>query len=174
MNKIGLFYCSPSSTTKQIAERIFARWGEGIDLHEVRFVRPDLFRQYDALILGTPTWDANGAEDDMNAFVEQFDGADFRGKRIALFGVGDQRLYPEAFLNAMGSLYRRVVALGAEVVGHWPANGYDFQASTALVGGYFVGLALDQDNQSYHTGERIDRWVHQLRGEFAGEKEKLP
>jgi len=51
-------------------------------------------------------------------------------------------------------------------VGYWPADGYDFTESKALRDGKFVGLALDEDNQSDLTDERIKAWVAQLKPEF--------
>nr|MBA3924398.1 flavodoxin FldA [Nostocaceae cyanobacterium] len=38
--------------------------------------------------------------------------------------------------------------------------------SKAVRDGKFVGLALDEDNQSELTAERIKAWAAQLKGEF--------
>jgi flavodoxin I len=38
--------------------------------------------------------------------------------------------------------------------------------SIAVKNGKFVGLALDEDNQSELTNQRIKIWVSQLKAEF--------
>ncbi|RMF69726.1 MAG: flavodoxin FldA, partial [Cyanobacteria bacterium J069] len=49
---------------------------------------------------------------------------------------------------------------------YWPTDGYDFNESKAVRDGKFVGLAIDEDNQSDLTTERIQSWVAQLKREF--------
>jgi flavodoxin I len=44
--------------------------------------------------------------------------------------------------------------------------GYDFNKSKALRDDKFIGLALDEDNQSDLTDSRIKQWVTQLKKEF--------
>jgi len=66
----------------------------------------------------------------------------------------------------MGILEERIAAQGGTTVGYWPADGYDFSASKALRDGKFVGLALDEDNQSDLTASRIATWAAQLKTAF--------
>jgi flavodoxin I len=56
-----------------------------------------------------------------------------------------------------------VVGSGAQVVGEWPGDGYDFSFSAALEAGKFVGLVLDQDNQFDLTEERVASWLEQIK-----------
>jgi len=51
-------------------------------------------------------------------------------------------------------------------VGLWPNEGYEFDDSAALVGDKFLGLSLDEDNQSDLTPQRVEAWVSQLKEEF--------
>ena len=44
---------------------------------------------------------------------------------------------------------------------------YDFSESKAVKNGKFVGLAIDEDNQSDLTEERVKTWVAQIKREFA-------
>lgn len=53
--------------------------------------------------------------------------------------------------------------LGARVVGDWPSDGYEFNASAALQENRFVGLVLDQDNQHDLTEQRLDNWLAQIK-----------
>jgi len=52
-------------------------------------------------------------------------------------------------------------------VGAWPTEGYDFSVSKAVVDGKFLGLAIDEDNQKNLTQGRIEKWVQQIKSEFA-------
>ena len=52
---------------------------------------------------------------------------------------------------------------GAQIVGHWPNEGYEFNASSALEADKFVGLVIDQDNQYDLTDERLDAWLETLK-----------
>ena len=45
------------------------------------------------------------------------------------------------------------------MVGAVPVDGYTFDASDAVVDGHFVGLALDEVNESDKTDARIDAWA---------------
>lgn len=46
-------------------------------------------------------------------------------------------------------------------------DGYDFNESKAVVDGKFLGLAIDEDNQSDMTELRVKSWVSQLKKEFS-------
>ena len=63
-------------------------------------------------------------------------------------------------------IHDAVVARGARPVGYWPTAGYEFNASQAVDGELFLGLALDQINQPVLTEERLDAWLAQIRPEL--------
>jgi flavodoxin I len=46
-------------------------------------------------------------------------------------------------------------------------DGYDFTESKAVKNSNFVGLTIDEDNQSDLTDERVKIWVAQIKKEFA-------
>jgi flavodoxin I len=58
----------------------------------------------------------------------------------------------------MGIIYEELKDLPCQIVGQTPTSGYSFDASKAIEHGEFVGLALDEDNESDRTDERIDQW----------------
>jgi flavodoxin I len=82
-----------------------------------------------------------------------------------MFGLGDQKKYPESFVDGMGLIYCR---LGAKenVVGFTSVEGYDFYFSMAERDGRFIGLALDDDTQPELTLPRLEAWAAQLKKEF--------
>lgn len=169
MAAIGLFFGSDEGNTEGVAYRIQARLGaEQVDIHDVADVTVLDFDDYEHIILGISTWDFGQIQSDWEEFWGDIASVDFTGKTVALFGLGDQFGYGDYFLDAMGMLHDIVVANGAVVVGHWSTDGYDFDASKALVPGQalFVGLAIDQDQQEDLTAERLNRWCTQVHGQF--------
>jgi flavodoxin I len=167
METIGLFYGSSTGNTKDAAERIRAAMGDGVvRMHNITGVKAEAMDAFDILILGTSTWGFGDLQDDWAAFQWELPKVHWAGKRVALFGVGDQYGYADTFVDAMGLLHEKLVAAGAQIVGAWPAQDYDFEASCAHRDGQFVGLALDADNQSDLTASRIKEWVRQVRGEL--------
>lgn len=89
---------------------------------------------------------------------------------MAIFGVGDQYGYPDNFLDAVGILGDKLIERGAELVGAWDTDGYEFSESLALRDGRFMGLGIDETNQSRMTTERVNHWLAQIAEEFALEK----
>ena len=64
-------------------------------------------------------------------------------------------------------MFEKFSAKGANIVGAVSTDGYTFDESEAVKDGKFVGLALDADNESDKTEERISNWVEQIRSDFA-------
>jgi flavodoxin I len=48
-------------------------------------------------------------------------------------------------------------------VGAVSADGYSYSSSIAIIDGKFVGLALDDVNESGKTEERINSWVEEIK-----------
>lgn len=166
---IGLFYGSSTCYTEMAAEKIRAQLGEQrVDIFNVSDTPIITAQFYDYLIMGIPTWDYGELQEDWEEIWEEIDEVDFSGKKVALYGLGDQIGYPEWFLDAMGYLHSKLVARGAIACGYWPLEGYEFEQSKALTsdGSQFVGLALDDENEFDLTEERIQRWCQQLEREF--------
>jgi flavodoxin I len=167
MAKIGLFYGSTTGNTLKVAELIHEAFGPGqVDLLDVHTASPDNLTQYDVLILGTSTWHWGGLQDEWATFEDHLTRDTLEGKRVAFFGLGDQKRYADHFVDGMGLLYEKVKPLGIRIIGMWPKDGYDYTTSAAEAGRYFVGLVLDEDNQADKTPERVQAWVQQLKTEL--------
>ncbi len=123
----------------------------------------DVFNTDSLLILGTSTWGSGELQDDWEQGIELLKQVDLSGKKVALFGFGDQEVWGDTFLNGMRILYDAAVAQGAEIIGSWPVDGYEYTDSAAVIDGKFVGLALDENNQGDLTEERIRIWVETIR-----------
>ncbi|NET16922.1 MAG: flavodoxin, partial [Okeania sp. SIO1H6] len=88
------------------------------------------------------------------------------GKTIALFGAADQVGHGKHFAGALQLMCDHFEKLGATIVGDFPIEGYSFEHSSAVRNGKFVGLPIDEVNQSELTEERITQWVEALRPIF--------
>jgi flavodoxin I len=168
MAKIGLFYGTQTGTTQTVAELIQKEFGGDsvVELHDVSSAEPSDFEGYECLIIGCPTWNVGELQSDWEGFYDELDAIAFDGKKVAYFGAGDQVGYADNFQDAMGILEEKISSLGATTVGYWSVDGYDFSDSKAIRDGKFVGLAIDEDNQSDLTNSRIQTWVAQLKREF--------
>ena len=175
MNKIGIFFGTDTGRTRLVAKQIAKKLGDAADA-PVNIGRTTLadFLAYDRLIVGSPTLgdgmlpgeSCGLSQPSWEEFVPQLAAADLTGKTIAIFGLGDQKKYAHEFVDAIGILHDAFVARGARVVGRWPTAGYDFEASLAVDGDEFLGLALDQHHQPVLTEARIDAWLAQIKPEF--------
>lgn len=164
MAKIGLFYDSDTGNTRKVAKMIRKYFAEDdIELKHIKKLEPADFDRYSAFILGTPTLGEGELPENWDAFLPSLDSLDFSGKTFALFGLGDQEEYAHEFVDGLGILYEKFVALGAEIVGSWPLDGYEYEISRAELDGRFVGLVIDQDNQSALTAERVETWIGQVK-----------
>lgn len=168
MEKTGLFYGSDTGYTKGVAAQIVEIIGaENIDCHDISRSSKDLFENYDFIIIGLSTWHDGQLQSHWETFFEEFKTIDFTGKTVAFFGLGDQIGYSEYFIDGVGILAEVVYSKGGEIVGVWPTDNYEFEASKAVFqDGWFLGLAIDEDNQSHLTVERVQVWVEQVQEEF--------
>jgi flavodoxin I len=168
MKRIGLFFGSDTGYTESVAlEMVKIIGAENVDCHDISKCSKDLFSGYDFLIIGLSTWHDGKLQSDWENFFQEFKTIDFNGKTVAFFGLGDQVGYGEYFVDGIGILAEVVYGSGGEIAGVWPTDGYNFEASKAVFEeGWFVGLALDEDNQSDLTISRIQEWVGQVLQEF--------
>lgn len=169
MAKIGLFYATDTGNTRKIAKKIKKQFAEDeIALFDIAKVTPEALAEHEALIIGTPTLGDGELPDPLAELLGQLDASHLNGKTVALFGLGDQVGYPTEFVDALGITYKKLKKLGANLIGSWPAEGYEFEKSKALRDGEFVGLVLDQDNQADLTAERLEEWLEMVKPELLG------
>ena len=171
MAKIGLFYGSTSGVTEEIAEKIQDAIGEDVcDVYSMEedFDDVDDLLKYDYLLLGCSTWGAGEVQNDWREplFDIEVDKPDFSGKTIAIFGPGDCECHGNHFVGALGTLYEQFKAVGATLVGAVSAADYRFEKSTAIRDDKFVGLPLDEVNESEKTDQRIADWLELLKADF--------
>ncbi|MDJ0675597.1 MAG: flavodoxin FldA [Calothrix sp. MO_167.B42] len=167
--KIGLFYGSTTGKTEAVAQMIQEELGgdDVVTLHDMSQAEAADFDEYECLIIGCPTWDIGELQSDWDGFYQdELENIDFSGKTVAYFGTGDQIGYSDNFQDAMGILETAISEKGGKTVGYTSTDGYDFDNSQGVKNGKFVGLAIDEDNQSDLTDKRVKDWTAQLKTEF--------
>lgn len=158
MKKTGIFYGSSTGMTADVARRLAAKLGvEAADVHNVADTDPAVLGDYELLVLGTSTHGLGELQQDWYDFLAGASVLDLRGHRMAIFGLGDESM-SDTFCSAVGELYHRLKGTGAELIGEYPADVYDFNDSAARDGATMYGLLLDEVNRPDITDRRLDQW----------------
>ena len=174
---IAIFYGSTTCYTEMTAEKLKVLLesdpalpeGSSVSLHNIKQQPLQHMQDYDVLILGISTGDFGELQEDWEAHWDDIAGVNLDGKIVAIYGMGDQIGYTEWFVDAMGMLSDAIADQNCQRIGIWSADGYQFEKSKALTpdGEWFVGLALDEENQYDQTDSRLLQWSAQLLAEIA-------
>lgn len=167
MEKVAVFFSFHSNKTAKIGKHIAECFEEETaNVVNAEQANCSSFLPFKNLILGVPTWFDGELPNYWDELVPAIEDMELTGKRFAIFGLGDQKGYPENFNDGVGIMAQILEKQGAEIVGFTPAQGYSFESSAALRENQFCGLCLDQENQARLTNKRIENWVEQLKAEF--------
>ncbi len=170
MAKIGLFYGSNTGNTEYVAYQIKEEFDKidanAVEIHNIGATSVDEILKYTYLIFGIPTWNTGELQDDWAAFWPNLGSMDFKGKKVAIFGLGDQNGYGFNFLDAAGMLADEVMKQGGQVLGLWETQNYEFAESKYTIEDHFLGLGVDQDGQATMTPPRIQKWIKRVKYEF--------
>lgn len=172
MSKIGLFYGPQGGNVERVAKLIAEKIdSDRIVLRKLKDCEAKDLSDYSNIIfgistLGKHTWSSDNAGNDWDIFFPKLNGLDLKGKKIALFGLGDHIAYADNFVDSMGDLADSIQKTGADLVGEVSNEGYEFNESRAFRDGKFVGLPLDEDFEDELTEERVENWLKQILPEF--------
>jgi flavodoxin I len=161
----AIFYASSTGNTEEVANQIGSKL-DGFEVIDIADNGVDKMNECDTVIIGVSTWGEGDLQDDWEDCLEDVQSVDFSGKKVALFGLGDQDGYPDGFVDALGIMHEEVTSKGANIIGHTSTDGYEFDDSKANVDGKFVGLVIDEDNQPELTDERIENWCEEIKTEI--------
>lgn len=168
MEKIGLFYGSRTIKTAAVAKKIQKAFGEkAIDIIDIESAWIDDFKAYNNIIIGSSTWFDGELPVYLDELVPALQSIDMKGKKIAIFGLGDQVSYPDNFADSVGILAQIFESAGATLCGFTSPEDYNFAKSQSLRNDMFLGLVIDVENQSSKTDKRVFDWVEKLKKEFA-------
>jgi flavodoxin I len=158
----AIFFASSTGNSEEIANKISAKLNN-IEIFDLAGTKIEKINEFDKLILGGSTWGDGELNDDWEDVWGNFCNLNLSNKTIALFGLGDQESYSDEFCSAMGIIYEQIVKSGAKIVGFTSTEGYYHDGSKAQINDKFVGLVIDEDNQSDLTDERIKIWVNEIK-----------
>ena len=169
MPGVRIFYGSSSGNTHHVVDLLHAILKDVVvSITNISEADPDDLESASALILGISTWGNGEPQADWARFLPKMAHMNLKGKKVALFGLGDAKGFSGLFVNALRTLYDTVRDCGADVIGQWPTRGYEFEYSAAIENGQFVGLVIDQENQSDLTVQRVGEWAALVRPALAG------
>jgi len=168
MKKTAIIYSFNTVKTAKIAEKIKEAFAsDEVDMVNAEDLTKEIFTSYDNLVLGVPTWFDGELPNYWDEFIPDLEEIDLKSKRIAIFGLGDQKNYGENFVDGVGVMAELIKNCNGNVVGLTSTEGYTFEASRAQSGNQFLGLAIDYENQGTKNKERVNNWVEQLKQEFS-------
>ena len=172
MAQIGVFYGPEQGSVEKVARVIESKFGaDKVELIAVKNSDEADLSRFDKLIFGASTvgktnWDSDHKSTDWDLFATKFNQVDWAGKKVAVYGLGDHIQYPQHFVDAIGWIYERLIALNVEVVGFCSPEGYTYDESEGIKDGRFLGLPVDEDNEAEKTDERVENWINRLINEF--------
>ena len=167
MQTIGIFYGSSTGNSEAAAQQMQKEFGASVaTIYDVSSAKTADIEKYSNIIFGCSTLEIGELEYDFEDFLPEIESANLQGKKIAIFGLGDQYSYPDSFVDSIGIIYEVIKDKGCQLVGIVSTEGYDYDESKGELDGQFLGLPLDEDNQDDLTNERIKNWVDQLKKEF--------
>lgn len=171
MKKTVLFYWPVKGNVETCAHKIANQFKESeIDVDTVRKAGNYNLDDYGLIIVGGSTvgadhWEKASKNNLWFEFFEKFSPEVMTDKPVAIYGLGDQILYPDNFVDGMKIIKDEIHESGGKLVGRWPTEGYEFTGSDSIEDNKFLGLALDEDRQGELTDERIAKWVQQIKSE---------
>lgn len=167
MQNVGIFYGSSTGNTETVAEQVQKEFGEeNAQIFDVAEAKAGDIEKFENIIFGASTWGIGDLQDDFEGFLSEISKANLAGKKVAIFGLGDQSSYSDSFADAIGEIHENLEDKGCELIGETSTDGYEYDETRAEVDGQFIGLVLDEENQSDLTNERITNWVGQLKNKF--------
>ena len=180
---VSVVYGTSTGSTGDVAEAIYAEikslFGSGVcngvfcvdDLAGNEELKTKIFGGSGNIICGTPTW--NTGADTMRSgtgwddfYYSELSDMSLEGINSAVFGLGDQESYGANYADGAGELHDVLVERGCKVFGITDIDdSYVHEESKSERDGKFVGLMLDEVNQSDLTEGRVKSWIKQLQSE---------
>lgn len=157
--KTAIFYGSTTGTTEMVAGKV----GELLGAEVLSATEIDRVEEYDFVIFATSTWGMGDLQDDWYEALDKLKTKNLSGKKVGLIGIGDQFGFGDTFVDGIGTIYEEIKDMGINLVGKTSTDGYSFSGSKAVVDNEFVGLVIDENNQSELTDERINAWVEKVK-----------
>ncbi len=157
--KTAIFFGSTTGTTEMVAGKV----GELLGAEVFPASEIDKVEEFEFVIFATSTWGMGDLQDEWFDALDKLKTKNLAGKKVAFIGVGDQEGFGDTFVDGIGTIYEEIKDMGINLVGKTSTDGYSFGGSKAVVDDEFVGLVIDDNNQSNLTDERINAWVEKVK-----------
>lgn len=166
MQTIGIYFGTSGGVTTGIVDEIeFYLKKQNYKIHDVAGGIQGL-DDYQNLILIAPTYGVGELEPHWEKVLPDLERMDLKGKIVGLVGLGNQVAFGESFVGGLKILYDVVVKNGGIIVGETSTKGYHYEESDAVVNNMFVGLVIDEANQSDKTPDRVADWISEIKPFF--------
>jgi flavodoxin I len=171
MKRIGIFYGKNTLKSATVATKIRTAFGAkvgdyALDMVAIEDAWKEDFEACDVIIAGASTWFDGELPTYWDELLPALKTATLKGKKVALFGLGDQVNYPDNFVDGLGFLVDVFKVTGVTLIGTTSTEGYTFNRSKGIVDGKFAGLVLDLENQDDQTDARVKAWVEAVKKEL--------
>ena len=139
MDKVHVIYGSTTGMTEAVAGKIAQALGAtAVNINSADAAAFDA----EMLVLGSSTWGVGDLQDDWAAQLDSVK-ANFAGKKVAVFGLGDSQGFADSFCVAADTIANAAKEAGATLVGEI--------------------LKLDDTNEADQTDSKIAAWVETLK-----------
>ena len=139
MDKVHVIFGSTTGMTETVAAKIAAEFG--VSPININAADASAF-DAELLVLGSSTWGVGDLQDDWAAQLDAVK-ANFAGKKVAVFGLGDSVGFADSFCVAAETIANAAKDSGATLVGDI--------------------LKLDDTNESAQTDDKIAAWIAPLK-----------
>lgn len=169
MKKTLLLYWGTGGNVEKAAKKVYSMFDQKtIDIADVVSFDMETIDNYQLLIFGGSTigaenWMDAKADNEWNRFFRNMEKHEPLAFKTAFFGLGDQVLYPDHFVDGLGVFQEEMDELNIPIIGQWPVAGYSFTDSDGMKNDHFYGLALDLDNEPDLSNERIKAWTDLIK-----------
>ena len=119
MVKAILIYGSTTGNTETLAESVvegLKKGGADVALKNVTEADVSELTDYDLIVFGCSTWGEGELQDDFIEFYDKMEGISLTGKKSAVFGPGDNEMYPDSFCKAVDVLEEILAKCGAGII----------------------------------------------------------
>lgn len=166
---VGIFCSSSTGNTETVSQYLCDAVGD-VEYQDIGDTSDDEILGKDCIIVGAPTWHTDADEQRSGTswddwLYDTLPNLDMDGKKVAVFGVGDQESYGDYYCDAAGELYDLFEAKGCKMFGFTSTDGYNHVSSKAERDGKFIGQMFDEDNQYDQSEDRAKAWIEQLKSE---------
>ena len=117
MKKTVVFYGSSTGNTQTVANWVGeALSAAGVETGLLGVAKAGSSKISDLVVMGPSTWGVGEIQEGFTAFYDSMTAAGFGGKRVAVFGFGDNGMFPDNFCEAVDMIEQKARECDAVMV----------------------------------------------------------